>query len=554
MGKKIVIVGGVAGGASCAARARRLSEEAEILLIERGPYVSFANCGLPYFVGGEIQERAKLLVASPELLKSRFAIDVRTNTECAAIDREKKEVTLRQTSSGEVSTERYDALVLATGATPFLPAIPGIDRRGHFAVRSLPDVDQIQEWIGSTDAKTAAIVGGGYIGLEMAEQLAKRGLSVSIAEALDQLLAPLDPEMAAYLQLELQRHDVAVHLNDAVRTFEDPAKGEQANASTVVLQSGKRVPADIVILGLGVRPETGLAVQAGLTLGKSGGIKVSSTMVTSDPNIFAVGDAVEVSDIVTGQALLVPLAGPANRQGRIAADNIFGREAHYHGSLGTAIVRVFDMTAGGTGANEKTLRRAQIEFEAVHLHPAAHAGYYPNAHPLAIKILYGKNDRRLLGAQVAGKEGVDKRIDVLATAILAQMTVDDLAELELAYAPPFGSAKDPVNLAGMAAQNAADGLAPLAQWHEVPEHEPRTFTLLDVREPMEYAAGHIDGSLHIPLGQLRQRLGEIPRDRPLIVHCQSGQRSYFAVRILRQHGFDARNLSGSYKTWKAARS
>lgn len=551
-GNRILVVGGVAGGASAAVRARRLSEEAEIILFERGPHVSFANCGLPYHVGGEIKEHDDLLLQTPASLKARFNLDVRVRTEVLRIDRDRRMVTAREADNGGEYEEGYDDLILSPGAAPFLPPIPGIERPGHFAVRNVPDVDRILAWIESQQARRAVVAGGGYIGLEMAEQLKRRGLDVSVVEALPQVMAMLDPEMAAWLHPELRANGVALHLNDPVAAFAAPTSAETAAASTVVLTSGDRLPADIVILGLGVKPETQLARDAGLAIGERGGIRVNASLQTSDPHIWAVGDAIEVRDAVTGAWSLVPLAGPANRQGRIVADNILGQRATYAGTLGTGIVRVFGLTAAATGANAKTLRREGIPFEVIHLHPASHAGYYPGAEPIALKVLFSPDSGKLLGVQAVGRDGVDKRIDVFATALKAGMTVDDLADLELAYAPPFGSAKDPVNLAGMAVQNILRGYVQTAQWEEVAGLNPTTQCLLDVRSGEEYRAGAIPGSMHIPLPELRRRVGELPAGKEIIVHCQSGQRSYFACRFLSQHGFKVRNLTGSYRTWKAA--
>jgi rhodanese-related sulfurtransferase len=398
------------------------------------------------------------------------------------------------------------------------------------------------------------VVGGGYIGLEMAEQLKNRGLRVTVVEALPQVMAPLDPEIAAWITHELRANGVEVVLSDAMAAFEEPRAGEEARASVVVLKSGRRVPADVVVLGLGVRPDTQLAREAGLEIGVTGGIRVNDCMQTSEPSIWAVGDAVEVRDVVSGLASVIPLAGPANRQGRIAADNIFGRNSKYSGTYGTAIVRVFKLAAACTGANEKRLRKAGVPYDAVHLHPGSHAGYYPGAAPITLKLLFAPRTGKLLGAQAVGSDGVDKRIDVLATALKGGMTVHDLAELELAYAPPFGSAKDPINLAGMAAQNVLAGDVSLAQWHEVGALDPKNTLLLDVRTDAERKSGFIPSSLHIPLQQLRQRLGELPRDREIVVSCQSGQRSYFACRLLSQRGFRVRNLTGSYRTWRTATS
>lgn len=549
--KRLVIVGGVAGGASAAARARRLSEEAEIIVFERGPDVSFANCGLPYHVGGEIPNRADLLLQTPQSLRARFNLDVRVRTEVVAIDRAARQVKVRDLADGREYEQAYDALILATGASPLLPPIPGIDRPGHFAVRNVPDVDSILGWIQTRPARRAVVVGGGYIGLEMAEQLHRRGLSVALVEALPQVMAPLDPEMAAWLHQELRAQGVDLRLNDAVAAFEAPRAEEAAQASVVVLKSGARLPADLVILGLGVKPEAKLAREAGLEIGALGGVRVNEQMQTSDAHIWAVGDVVEVRDAVTGAWSLIPLAGSANRQGRLAADHIFGQPAAYQGTLGTAILRVFKLAAGCTGASEKALKKAGIRCQAVHLHPGSHAGYYPGASPIALKILFCPDTGRLLGAQAVGLDGVDKRIDVLATALKAGMTVRGLAELELAYAPPFGSAKDPVNLAGLAATNILDGLVSVAQWPELASLDPRQTLVVDVRTDEERQRGFIPGSIHLPLHQLRARFAELPPDRELIVACQSGQRSYFASRFLSQRGYRVRNLTGSYRTWKA---
>ena len=480
--KRLVVVGGVAGGASAAARARRLCEQCEITVFERGPHASFANCGLPYFVGGEIVEPDDLLVQTPATLRARFNLDVRVNSEVTGIDRTARLVTVRERNSGREYEQPYDALILSTGAAPLLPPLHGIERDGHFTVRNIPDVERIKAWIKACRACRAVVVGGGYIGLEMAEQLVRHGgLSVTVVEALPQVMAPLDPEMAAWLHLELHKHGVDLFLGNPVAAFDAPGKGESTRASVVVLKSGQRLPADTVVLGLGVRPETSLAQNAGLEIGARGGIRVNEHLQTTDPHIWAVGDAIEVRDAITGAWSVIPLAGPANRQGRIAADNIFGRPTRYYGTWGTAILRLFDLTAGCTGANEKTLRAAGIPYQALHLHPGSHAGYYPGGEPIALKVLFAPDTGKLLGAQAVGRDGVDKRLDVFATALKGGMTVHDLAELELAYAPPYGSAKDPANLAGMAAQNVLAGDVSLAQWHEVAALDPAKTVLLDVR-------------------------------------------------------------------------
>lgn len=551
--QRLVIIGGVAGGASAAARARRLSETCEITVLERGPHVSFANCGLPYFVGGEIPNEEDLLVQTPKSLHARFNLDVRVHSEVVSIDRESKVVNVRELTNGREYALPYDALVISTGAAPLTPPIPGIQHEGHFVVRNVPDVVRIKSWISETEDTRAVVVGGGYIGLEMAEQLVRHGgVSVTLVEALPQVMAPLDPEMAAWLHLELKQQGVELCTGSAVAAFEAPTEAEPARASIVVLKDGRRLPADVVILGMGVKPESALAKAAGLEIGGRGGIRVNECMQTSDPAIYAVGDVVEVRDVITGEWSLIPLAGPANRQGRIAADNIMGRCSAYHGTQGTAVLRLFGLTAGCTGANEKTLRAAGRSYQALHLHPASHAGYYPGAEPIALKVLFDPSTGRLLGAQAVGRDGVDKRLDVLATALKAGMTMDDLAELELAYAPPFGSAKDPVNLAGMAAQNVLAGDVALAQWHEIATLDPDKTLVLDVRRADERAKGSIPGSMHIPLDELRGRLGELPKDKEIIASCQSGQRSYFACRLLAQHGFKVRNLAGSWRTFSTA--
>lgn len=552
MGKRVLIVGGVAGGMSAATRARRLSEGADIVVFERGPHVSFANCGLPYFLGGEITDRAKLLVQTPDRLKAAFNLDVRPRSEVLAIRRDRKEIDVRDLATGREYTEHYDALILSTGAAPVRPRVPGADRPGHFALRSLEDMDAIDAWVRDRRAGAAVVVGGGFIGLEVAEQLHRRGLQVSVVERNPQVLKPFDPEMAAHLHLELVKHGLALYLNNGLSHFEAPRAGEGAGGSAVVLADGTRLAAGVVVLGLGVRPESKLAVAAGLEIGATGGIKVDAHLRTSDPNIYAVGDAIEVTHAVTGTPALIPLGGPANRQGRTAADNIFGLASEYPGTLGTAIVRVFDLTAAVTGANEAQLRAAGLPFEAVHLHPNSHAGYYPGAKPLALKLLFAPDTGKLLGAQAVGADGVDKRIDVLATALRAGMTVDDVAELELCYAPPFGSAKDPVNLAGMAAQNVRAGLVQTLRWDEVAGLDRSRTLILDVRDAKERDAGAIPGSVHVPLAELRARLRELPRDMEIVAHCATGQRSYTACRILAQNGFRCRNLTGSFKTWKAA--
>jgi len=540
--KKIIIVGGVAGGASCAARCRRLDEEAEILMLDRGPYVSFANCGLPYYVGDVITDETNLLVANPALFRDRFNIEARTGHEVIAIDRAAREIEVRELSTGRFYRESYDALVLSPGAAAVRPPLPGIDLPGIFVLRTIPDSRQIRTWIEEKDAKSAVVVGGGFIGLEMAENLVQRGLSVTIVEMLDQVMPPLDPEMARPVQEQLEKHGVKVALGDGVAGFEP--RGGQVVVNT---KSGAQHAGDLVILAIGVRPETALAKAAGLELGERGGLRVDEQMRTSDPCIWAVGDAVEIRDVVTGEWTMIPLAGPANRQGRIAADAICGRDSKFRGVQGTAICGVFVLTVASTGASEKSLLRAGItDYEKVYLHPANHVGYYPGAKPINLKLLFRKSDGRLLGAQAVGEAGVDRRIDVIATAIQFGGTVFDLEESELCYAPQFGAAKDPVNFAGMIAANSLRGDLPLADWKQL---LPDSAILVDVRDPNEFEEGHISGAINLPLNDLRARLGELPRDRELWLYCRVGQRGYYAARLLMQHGFQVKNLPGGYLTY-----
>jgi len=553
VGQKVVIVGGVAGGASCAARLRRLDENAEILIVERGPYVSYANCGLPYHVGGVIPEESSLLVASPEMFKGFFSVEVRTGCEATKISRDAKTVELRDVATGTVTTERYDTLVLSPGAKSIRPPLPGIDLPGIFQLRTVPDARAIREWIErgtqflagmdkysgfqTVRPKTrAVVVGGGFIGVEAAENLVHREFDVTLVEMADQVLMPLDKDMARVVAAHLERHGVHVALDDGVAGFE---QGE-AGALNVRTKAGKVYPADVVIIALGVRPDTELAKAAGLQIGERGGIRVDEHMRTSDPDIFAVGDAVEVTDVVTGESGLVALAGPANRQGRIAADVIAGRDARFRGTQGTAIIGVFGAAAAWTGVNEKTLqRRGDKDYEKVYLYPNSHAGYYPGARPIAMKILFRKSDGRILGAQALGEDGVDKRISTIAMAIQMKATVYDLEEAELCYAPQFGSAKDSVNYAGMVAADVLRDDMPIRHWDATGDA-----LLLDVRMPAELAVESVPGAVNIPLPQLRARLGELPRDREILLICRSGGRAYYATRILLQNGFKARNLSG----------
>jgi NADPH-dependent 2,4-dienoyl-CoA reductase/sulfur reductase-like enzyme/rhodanese-related sulfurtransferase len=545
--KRVVIVGGVAGGATCAARLRRQDEDAEILVLERGPYVSFANCGLPYYVGNVIQEESKLLLASPTLFRERFNIEVRTRNEVLAIDRTASTVLVRDLEKGREYSEPYDALVLSPGASPIRPPWPGIDLPGIFTLRTVPDSREIRHWIEEKKTRKAVVVGGGFIGLEMAENLAHRGIAVTIVELASQVMPPLDPEMAEYAKQRLESRGVTLALADAVSEF-----GQGNNGNLMVhTKSGKTYEADLVVLAIGVRPETALARVAGLELGERGGIRVDSQMRTSDLRIWAVGDAVEVRNHVTGQWELIPLAGPANRQGRVAADAICGRDAHFDGVQATAVCGFFGLTVALTGATEKSLHRAgMVDFESIYLHPGHHVGYYPGAQAIHLKLIFRKSDGMVLGAQAVGEEGVARRIDVIATAIQMKATVFDLEEDELCYAPQYGAAKDPVNMAGMIAANVVRGDAEIAPWNEL--NSTKAF-LLDVRQPSEFDAGSIPGSINIPLGLLRFRLGELPTDREIWVNCGVGQRAYYACRILSQHGLQARNLSGGYSTYRVLR-
>ncbi len=565
--QKIVIVGGVAGGMSAAARARRLSEGSEIIVFERSGFVSYANCGLPYFVGGEIESQDQLLVATPEGLKKKLNLDIRINQEVVSIDAEAKLVTVKDRLSETTYQESYDHLVLAMGAAAIRPAVPGIDFPGLFALRNIEDVESIQSWFEAHNPRTAVVAGGGFIGLEMAEQLVRRGLDVTLVDSKDQVLAPLDIEMAELVHKELAKQGVKIILGQAINGFLAPgaqaSEGESTEENSgidaertpkscwVLAGQHKPIHADIVILGLGIRPEVALARNAGLTIGERGGIRVDENLRTSVANIWAVGDAIEVRSPVNGSYTMIALGGPANRQGRIVADNILGANEKYRGTLGTAILRVFDLTVASVGLNEMQLKLSNIVYEAVHVHPTQHAGYYPGAERLNIKVLFHKETGLLLGAQIVGQEGVDKRIDVLATAMKAGLTIRDLAELELAYAPPFGSAKDAINLAGMTGTNVLDGFSEQVQWHQIEELGRAGYCIVDVRSKGERERGFIPGSIHIPLPDLRLRISEIPAAKQIITYCQSGQRSYNAACLLKQNGFRVKNLSGGYLTWSS---
>ena len=540
--KKIVIIGGVAGGASSAARARRLSEEAEIILLERGPYVSFANCGLPYHIGGEIEDRDRLLVTTPEQLRTRFCIDVRTLSEVTAIDSDKKEVEIKNLETGELYRESYDALVLSPGAEPMRPPIPGIENPKVLSLRNMGDMDRIIETLDGL--QHATVIGGGYIGLEMAEAFRRRNIATTLVELAPQVMGPADPEMVSILHQELEINGVDLRLGTSVTAFEATETGVK-----LALSSGETLETGLAVLAIGVKPETGLANEAGIELGPRGGIKVNSQMQTSVPDIYAVGDAVEVTDLTTQQPALIPLAGPANRQGRIAADNIFGRDAHYKNTQGTAICKVFNLAVGMTGLSEKVAKREGIAIEKVYVHPASHASYYPGAAALSIKMLFDPESGKVLGAQAVGAAGVDKRIDVFAVAIRAGLTVFDLEEMELSYAPPFGSAKDPVNFAGFVAANALRGDVKLCHVDEMVK-PPVHCKLLDVRTETEVSAGTIPGAKNLPIDELRGRLAELDKEKEYLVFCKVGLRGYLACRILAQNGFTCRNLTGGYTTYQ----
>ncbi|MDP3980907.1 MAG: FAD-dependent oxidoreductase [Chlamydiota bacterium] len=544
---KIIIIGGVAGGASCAARLRRLSEEAEIIMFDRGPYVSFANCGLPYYVGQIITDEKRLLVATPELFKERFNIEVRLEHEVLSIDRLKRIVQVKDLKTGNIAQQAYDALVLSPGASPLRPPIPGIDLEGIFAVRTIPDSRRIRLWIKEKDVKKAVIIGGGFIGLEMAENLSNSGIQVSILEMLGQVLAPLDMEMVFDVHDHLRQKGVALHLSEAVSAF----KQLEGNLLGVVTRSGFVHETQIVILAMGVQPETGLARDAGLELGLKGAIKVDESMRTNDPHIWAVGDAVEGKDFLTHEAVVVPLAGPANRQGRIAADSIVGRPVNFRGIQATAVCQVFDLTVATTGATEKVLKRIGRPYEKIYLYPGHHVSYYPGARPIHMKLIFDPVDGQVLGAQAVGEEGVEKRIDVISMIIQKQGSVFDLEEAELCYAPQYGAAKDPVNIAGMIAANVLRGDAPVCHWDRIDNNDA---LLIDVRDTGEYEREHVPGAMNIPLDTLRAKLPTIPKDRKILLYCSVGQRSYYATRVLRLNGLNALNLSGGFQTYKAFQS
>ena len=557
---KLVIIGGVAGGASAAARARRLDENAEIILLQSGPDVSFASCGMPYFIGGEIKDRAQMAVQTPESLHDRLNLDVRVNTRVIKIDKDNQKVEARNEQTGEVYEETYDHLILAVGAAPFKPPIPGIDRPGLFSLRNLQDMDAIVQWIERESNKMpmgdmhCVVAGAGFVGLEMVEQLVHRGASVTLVEMMPQILGPMDEEMAAILQRDLENRGVEVILGDAIQEFKEYEK--DPDASILTLKSGRVLPpAHLTVLGLGVRPDTNMIQESGIEVTPRGHIVVDDHLQTNAKNIWAVGDAVEVNNpLIPGEKWAVPLAGPANRQGRMVADNIFGKEMRsYKGTYGTSVVRSFNLYAACVGMNEKLMIAKKIPYSCIHIHPGSHAGYYPGAKQVHLKLIFDPSGGKIYGAQAVGEDGVEKRIDVIATAMQGHMTVDDLAELELCYAPPVGSAKDVVNMAGMAAQNIVEGLVSQVEWKDLEKlaKEPGT-AIIDVRNPSEIEkTGKLaHDAINIPLNDLRSHLEDIPKDKHLVVSCASGQRSYYACRVLKQHGFEhVDNLGGAFATF-----
>lgn len=541
MGRKVLIVGGVAGGASAAARLRRLDEAAEIIMFERDEYISFANCGLPYYIGGTIQERENLLVQTPESMKGRFNIDVRINSEVVGLDTARKVVQVQSKDRGSYE-ENYDYLVLAPGAKAMKPPIEGIHSERILTLRNIPDTDRIKAYVKSKATKSAVVIGGGFVGVEMAESLKQRGLEVTLVEAAPHLLAPFDADIVTAAENELTDHGVKLILNDGVKSFQDQEASVEVN-----LNSGTKLTAELVILAIGVLPDTAFLKSSGIKLGGKGHIIVNEHLETSAESVYAVGDAIEVVDLVNGQATAVPLAGPANKQGRIAADNIVGIGTSYQGTQGTAIIKVFGLTAACTGNNERTLKRLEIPYETITVHLGSHASYYPGSFMITLKLIFAPSGK-ILGAQGVGKDGVDKRIDVIATAIRLGGTVSDLAELELSYAPPYSSAKDPVNVAGFVAENVLSGCVEVLSVEEFVNYDRNNIVLVDVRTETEYNNGHVEGALNIPVDSLRARLGELDPEKEIIEYCQIGLRGYVASRILTQNGYKVKNITGGYNS------
>ncbi|MFV8239995.1 FAD-dependent oxidoreductase [Aerococcus urinaeequi] len=543
---RIVIIGGVAGGMSAATRLRRLNETAEIIVLEKGPYVSFANCGLPYYVAGEIDERTDLLVQTPETLQARFDLDVRPNSEAISIDSNNKEVVVQ--TDQETYTLGYDKLILSPGAKPFIPPAKGLEEAENiFTLRSVPDVDAIANFINIHNSKKAVVIGAGFIGLEMAESLAQRGIEVTIVEKAPHVLPPFDEEMAAYITKELVANGIKLYTGLAAESFEEKGK-------IVVLENGERLESDITLMSVGVKPETTVALTAGVQTGLRGGIVVDDQYETSQKDIYAVGDAIVVKQQINGEDTMIALASPANRQGRQVADVISGLKRKNKGSIGTAIVRVFKMAAASTGLNERQLQQSDEAYEVIHIQGKSHAGYYPNAKTIVLKLLFHPTTGKIYGAQAIGEDGVDKRIDIIATAIKAGMTVQELPELEFTYAPPFGSAKDPVNMAGYVALNLMEGISESVQWYELEDKQAEGYLLLDVRNEGELKSnGRLKGAVNIPLDSLRDRMAELPKDQPIIVSCHSGLRSYAAERILKQNGYQAKNLDGAFALYSTVK-
>lgn len=544
--KRIVIVGGVAGGATAAARIRRLDETTEVIVFERSGFISYANCGLPYYVGGVIDDPKALTLQTPESFWQRFHIDMRVYHEVTAIHPDQKTITVRNLRSGEVFEQPYDTLLLSPGAKPTQPQLPGVGLKQLFTLRTVEDTLRIRDFVEQKHPKSVVLAGGGYIGLELAENLREQGIDVTIVQRPKQLMHPLDEEMASFLHAKMRQKGVHLMLGHSVIGFES-----DGSAVKVLLKDEKPVKADMVILAIGVTPDTGIAKAAGLKLGIKGSIVVNDHMQTSEKDIYAVGDAVEINNYITDTPALISLAGPANKQGRIAADNICGENSTYHGAQASSIIKIFDMTVATTGINERTAKNAGIDFDKFYLSPASHASYYPGGSVMSIKVLYEKQNYRLLGVQIVGHDGVDKRIDVFATAMRAGLSAVQLKDLDLAYAPPYSSAKDPVNMAGYIAENLAKGLVKQFHWENFPSMPHNDITLLDTRTAEEYNRGHIDGFLHIPLDELRERLSELSHDKPIYVTCQSGLRSYLACRILSQNGFDCYNISGGYRLYES---
>lgn len=545
MAKKILIIGGVAGGATAATRLRRLNEEDQIILFEKGEYISFANCGLPYHIGGSIKERDNLLLQTVEGMSAQYGIDIRNFSEVKSIDKDAKTVTVYDYKRQEEYVESFDELIISTGAKAIKPNIPGFETANNvFTLRNIPDMDLIKAYIAEHHVQTATVIGGGFIGLEMMENLVELGLSVNVIEMAPQVMPSLDFEMAQQLHAQINMHGVNLILNDGLSKIVD-------QGNLLLLNSGKSLATDMTILSIGVLPENTLAKNAGLELGYKGAIKVTPNLQTSAEHIYAIGDVIEVVDTITGKATNIPLAWPANRQGRIVADVINGIDTSYPGTQGTSVAKIFELTAASTGNSERQLKMNKIEYNAIHIHPNSHAGYYPGASPIALKLLFGK-EGQILGAQAVGTEGVEKRIDVIATAIKFGARADQLAAVELAYAPPYSSAKDPVNMLGYVADNMMSGKLETFQWSDIEELKEKNAFFLDVREDFELATGTIEGSVQIPLNQLRDRLGELPKDKTIYVYCQVGQRGYNATCVLEQAGFSAKNLDGGYKTYKHA--